>query len=286
MAGQRDQRERVRGGAFVRQRCDVQPGRRRPARTSTGNVTFVDTHAGRLDELRLPGACGECDRCLQLVEHLGDRLDRSAGSGAHDQVRRGHSPGSKRAGDGLLERRPGETGYRVEWSATSDFATIAGSGTTAADVLTVPDRQYRPPGVVLPRGRGQCDRHLMVRAHIGARGVVISDTDHHRAPTKSRVLVVVRKSTTGLARRSSQVRVWSRPFDPARVVLVRPVPRKRVQRRELHPCERSWTSSRLGNRVAAIHRRASSICSCESSTANGRMPVVLSMMVLMMVSFR
>ena len=29
-----------------------------------------------------------------------------------------------------------ETGYTIQWSATSDFATIAGSGSTAANVLT------------------------------------------------------------------------------------------------------------------------------------------------------
>ena len=107
-----------------------------PARTSTGNVTFVDsTPAGstsyvyRVRAVNVTGASNwsNTSATVSIGALAPAPTIRSAVA-----TRQGRNEQVTVSWSDVL----GETGYRVEWSATSDFATIAGSGTTATDVLT------------------------------------------------------------------------------------------------------------------------------------------------------
>jgi hypothetical protein len=74
-------------------------------------------------------------------------------------------------------------------------------------------------------------------------------------------------------------------LEPPEVVVLGPVPRELLENASWMPCEASWTSSVVGHRVASIRRRWLSICSCEISTLNGRVSVVVSIVVLMSAPF-
>lgn len=107
-----------------------------PARTSTGNVTFVDTtpagstsYVYRVRAINVTGASGYSNTSAAVtVGALAPaptiRSAVATRQGRNEQVTLSWS------------NVTGETGYTIQWSATSDFATIAGSGSTAADVLT------------------------------------------------------------------------------------------------------------------------------------------------------
>jgi predicted phage tail protein len=107
-----------------------------PARTSTGNVTFVDTtpagstsYVYRVRAVNVTGASAWSNTSATvsigaLAPAPAIRSAVATRQGRNEQVTVSWS------------NVTGETGYRIQWSATSDFSTIAGSGTTGVDVLT------------------------------------------------------------------------------------------------------------------------------------------------------
>lgn len=107
-----------------------------PPRTSTGNVTYVDTtpagstsYVYRVAAVNVVGvsAWSNTSPAVAIGALATAPVIRSAVAtrqGRNEQVTLSWS------------NVAGETGYTIQWSATSDFATIAGSGSTAADVLT------------------------------------------------------------------------------------------------------------------------------------------------------
>lgn len=106
-----------------------------PARNSTGSVTFVDaTVSGstsydyRVLATNVTGASAPSNIATATIGALAPTTTiRSAVA-----TRQGRNEQVSLAWDNVA----GETGYRIEWSATSDFATVAGSGTTAVDVVS------------------------------------------------------------------------------------------------------------------------------------------------------
>ena len=106
-----------------------------PARTSTGSVTFTDTtvsgatsYVYRVRATNVAGASAPSNTASVTLGALAPAtVIRSAVA-----TRQGRNEQVTLAWDNVV----GETGFRVQWSATSDFATVAGSATTAADVLT------------------------------------------------------------------------------------------------------------------------------------------------------
>jgi FtsP/CotA-like multicopper oxidase with cupredoxin domain len=107
-----------------------------PARTSTGNVTFVDTtpsgstsYVYRVRAVNVTGASAWSNTSPTVV--IGDLAPAPAIRSAV-ATRQGRNEQVTVSWSNVA----GETGFRIQWSATSDFATIEGSGTTAADVLT------------------------------------------------------------------------------------------------------------------------------------------------------
>ncbi|QKJ19370.1 multicopper oxidase domain-containing protein [Microbacterium hominis] len=107
-----------------------------PARTSTGSVTFVDTtpagstsYVYRVRAVNVTGASAFSNTSATvsigaLAPAPAIRSAVATRQGRNEQVTVSWS------------NVTGETGYRIQWSATSDFATVEGSGTTAVDVLT------------------------------------------------------------------------------------------------------------------------------------------------------
>lgn len=107
-----------------------------PARTSTGNVTFVDTtpagstsYVYRVRAVNVAGASDWSNTSATvaigaLAPAPTIRSAVATRQGRNEQVTVSWS------------NVAGETGFRIQWSATADFATVEGSGTTATDVLT------------------------------------------------------------------------------------------------------------------------------------------------------
>ena len=115
------------GGAFVQIATP-------PARTSTGNVTMVDNSvvlgnaydyrvsAANLAGRSVPTNTASVSVALPPAPVVTAATAARSGSGERITVTWGDVPG--------------ETGYTVQWSATSDFAAIAGSGSVAAGLTS------------------------------------------------------------------------------------------------------------------------------------------------------
>ncbi|GGB83375.1 hypothetical protein N798_05235 [Knoellia flava TL1] len=105
-----------------------------PARTSTGTTTFTDTTVSgstsydyRVRATNVAGVSAPSNTANVSIGALAPATTiRSAVA-----TRQGRNEQVAVAWDDVL----GETGYRIQWSATADFATVAGSGTTAAGVV-------------------------------------------------------------------------------------------------------------------------------------------------------
>lgn len=107
-----------------------------PARTSTGNVTFVDgtaagstTYVYRVAAVNVSGASAWSNTSAPVVVGA---LAAAPTIRSAVATRQGRNEQVTLSWSDVAD----ETGYTIQWSATSDFATIAGSGSTAANVLT------------------------------------------------------------------------------------------------------------------------------------------------------
>ena len=107
-----------------------------PPRNSTGTVTFTDTTVAgstgydyRVRATNVAGVSAPSNTATVTIGALAPATTiRSAVA-----TRQGRNEQVALAWDNVV----GETGYRIQWSSTSDFATVAGSATTAADVVNV-----------------------------------------------------------------------------------------------------------------------------------------------------
>jgi len=105
-----------------------------PARNGTGSVTYDDTtvavdgsYTYRVRAFNLAGSSPWSNEAsVQVVAPAAPTLNSvtAARAGNREKITANWSDVQ------------GETAYTVQWSATSDFATVAGSGTVGADVLT------------------------------------------------------------------------------------------------------------------------------------------------------
>lgn len=106
-----------------------------PPRNSTGTTTYTDTtvagassYTYRVRATNVAGVSAPSNTATATIAALAPVTTiRSAVA-----TRQGRNEQVSLAWDDVA----GESGYRIQWSATSDFAVVAGSGTTAADVLT------------------------------------------------------------------------------------------------------------------------------------------------------